>query len=245
MGQLTGIGFIAKEYIVKLDTLRYRILYPERYDPSIKYPILFVLHGSGERGTDNLAQLKHGSELFLRDSIRQKYPAIVIFPQCPLNSSWSNVDIKTNAYGKRDFFFKEGGKPTKPMALLTKLIKVWLADKSVDKNRVYIGGLSMGAMGTYEMLRRKPKIFAAAFAICGADNLNNVKKYRKVPLWIFHGEKDVVVLPENSIRIMERLKELGANPRFNLYPYADHKSWDYAFAEHDFLSWLFSHQLTR
>ncbi len=234
---------MTKQLIVKHDTLRYRLLYPDRYDPAMKYPILFVLHGSGERGADNIAQLKHGADLFLRDSVRRKYPAIVIFPQCPTDASWSNVDIKTSEFGKRDFFFKEGGKPTKTMNLLIKLVKTWLGDESVDKERVYIGGLSMGAMGTYEMLRRKPKIFAAAFAICGADNLNNVKKYRNVPLWIFHGEKDVVVFPENSIRIVERLKELGANPRFNLYPYAGHNSWDKAFAERDLLAWLFSHHL--
>ena len=87
-------------FTVNNDTLPYRILLPQHYDASKKYPLILVLHGAGERGTDNESQLVHGSTLFLKDSIREKYPAIVVFPQCRLESYWSNVDRKVNDLGK-------------------------------------------------------------------------------------------------------------------------------------------------
>ena len=73
------------------DSLPYRILLPLNYDASKKYPLILVLHGAGERGNDNEAQLVHGSYLFLKDSARQQFPAIVVFPQCAANSFWSNA----------------------------------------------------------------------------------------------------------------------------------------------------------
>ncbi|MNR41841.1 esterase [compost metagenome] len=115
----------------------------------------------------------------------------------------------------------------------------------VDEKRVYVGGLSMGAMGTYELLRRKKKLFAAAFAICGGDHVANVQKYKNVPLWIFHGEKDDVVPVVLSTIISDQLKVLGKEPKLTLYPNANHNSWDAAFADPKLLPWLFSNQKQR
>ncbi|MFC3197264.1 prolyl oligopeptidase family serine peptidase [Parapedobacter deserti] len=235
-------AFQNERLIHRGDTLPYRILYPEGYDPQESYPVLFFLHGAGERGNDNARQLVHGARLFLADSIRQAFPAIVIFPQCPADSYWSNVDIQSNAeLGKREFYFRTGGKPSKGMALFLRLVKQVLKDEPVDKQRIYIGGLSMGGMGTYEALRRKPKLFAAAFAICGGDHTANVRKYAHVPLWIFHGEQDDVVPATHSHAIVSELRRLGASPKATFYPTANHNSWDPAFAEADLLPWLFSH----
>lgn len=128
------------------------------------------------------------------------------------------------------------------MRLFLRLVKQVVDEEAVDPQRVYIGGLSMGGMGTYEALRRKPKVFAAAFAICGGDHTANVKKYAHVPLWIFHGEQDDVVPSTHSHAIVAELKRIGASPKYTFYPRANHNSWDSAFAEPDFLSWLFSHE---
>ena len=98
----------------------------------------------------------------------------------------------------------------------------------------------MGGMGTFELLRRKPKTFAAAFAICGGDNPANAKKYKNIPLWIFHGGLDDVVTPQFSFDIYKALKELGHEPKFTVYPKANHNSWDSTFAEPELLSWLFN-----
>jgi predicted peptidase len=69
-------------YIAKGDTLPYRILFPQNFDPAKKYPLILLLHGAGERGTDNQAQLNPSGKLFLKPEVRQQYPAIVVIPQC-------------------------------------------------------------------------------------------------------------------------------------------------------------------
>jgi predicted peptidase len=232
--------FQKKEFIQDGDTLPVRIMYPKDFDASKKYPLVLFLHGRGESGNNNESQLTHGAELFMAN--REKFPAVVVFPQCAKDSYWANVDIKTDEKGKRHFFFKKRGKPTKVMRLLTSYIQELKKDKQIDPNRMYVAGLSMGGMGTYELLRREPKTFAAAIAICGGDNIKNVKKYaNRTPLWIFHGAKDDVVVPEFSEAIYKELKRRGADPRYTVYPHANHNSWDPAFKEPDFLKWLFSH----
>ncbi|MBK0381250.1 carboxylesterase family protein [Mucilaginibacter segetis] len=228
-------------YASKHDTLPYRILFPEKFDPTQQYPLLIVLHGAGERGNDNKAQLAYGPELFLKDSVRENYPAIVVYPQCPKNSYWANVKVDTNANGKRIFNFVKGGDPTPAMHALLGLVDQLLDKPFVNKKQVYVGGLSMGGMGTFEILRRKPKVFAAAFAICGGDNTNNAGKYaKKVPMWIFHGAKDSVVPVEHSQAMVAAIRDAGGNPRFTVYPNDDHNSWKDAFAEPELLPWLFS-----
>ncbi len=228
-------------YINKGDTLPYRILFPLNFNPAQKYPLVLMLHGAGERGNDNEAQLTWGADLFLKDSIRNQYRAIVVFPQCPKDSYWSNVKIDTTG-GKRTFRFQQGGRPTRAMSNLLGLIDQLLQKPYVNQRQVYAGGLSMGGMGTFELLRRKPKIFAAAFTICGGDNTENAKIYaRKVPLWIFHGGKDSVVPVEHSEVMVQAIKDAGGSPKFTLYPDDDHNSWSDAFAEPAFLYWLFLH----
>jgi predicted peptidase len=235
-------SFVKGIYVNKQDTMQYRVLFPEHFDPKQKYPVLFFLHGGGERGDDNEAQLIHGAKLFLDPEVRKEFPAIVIFPQCSKDSYWSNTNASTDSLGKRHFEFQKGGKPTKAMHALLGLVDDFLAKPYANKKQVYIGGLSMGGMGTYEMLRRKPRKFAAAFAICGGDNLANVNKYKKVPLWIFHGGKDDVVDPKFSKEIADQLKIIGKEVKYTHYPEANHNSWDAAFAEPTLLPWLFSHK---
>ncbi|RYZ29365.1 MAG: phospholipase [Chitinophagaceae bacterium] len=224
------------------DTLPYRVLLPLNFDSAKKYPVVFFLHGAGERGRDNEKQLVHGGKLFLRQDVRTNFPAIVIFPQCSENDYWSNVLRLHNAKGKRSFEFIKDGSPTTYMTLLQELIAYTLQSSFVKKDQVYIGGLSMGGMGTYEVVRRMPKTFAAAFAICGGAHPQTAKQLKKVDWWIFHGAKDDVVPPEASEKMVDALKKAGADVKFTLYPAANHNSWDPAFAEKDLLPWLFSHK---
>ncbi|MDB5153510.1 MAG: prolyl oligopeptidase family serine peptidase [Mucilaginibacter sp.] len=236
-------SFDRGSFISKGDTLPYRILFPQNFDPTKKYALILVLHGAGERGNNNEAQLAYGTKLFLNDTIRAKYPAIVVFPQCPADSYWSNVNKQIDASGKTIFHFIEGGEPTRAMKGLLGLVSQMLDKPYVDKHHVYVGGLSMGGMGTFEILRRRPDVFAAAFAICGGDNTLNAKIYaKKVPLWIFHGAKDNTVPSDHSIIMVEAIKADGGDPKFTLYPNDGHNSWDDAFAEPGLLPWLFSHR---
>jgi predicted peptidase len=225
------------------DTLPYRLLLPINFDPHKRYPMILFLHGSGERGNDNEKQLVHGGHLFLTDSIRKKYPAIVVFPQCAANSSWGNLSFHFDStLKKRIIEFKEDGESTKPMKLLLDLVRNLEDNYRLDKKRMYVGGLSMGGMGTYELVRRKPGTFAAAFAICGGASVATAGKMKKTAWWIFHGLKDPVVDPEFSKDIAEALKKEGADVKITLYPEDGHDSWDDAFKEPDLFSWMFSHK---
>lgn len=237
--QLTAL-YQQASFVHKNDTLPYRILYPENFNPGTAYPLLFMLHGSGERGKDNVAQLKHGSALFLKERVRRQYPAIVVFPQCPQSSYWSSVEVDQSSFPVQ-FNFQTSGEATQAMNMLQGLLKEMLQQPYVNPQQVYIGGLSMGGMGTLELLRREPKIFAAAFSICGGDNLANAKKYKDTPLWLFHGLKDEIVPAALSQSLAARLEEIGAkNIKITLYPEAKHNSWENAFAEDQLLPWLFS-----
>lgn len=229
-------------FIAEGDTLPYRILFPEKFDSSKKYPVLFFLHGRGESGDNNEDQLRNGGNLFLKPGLRARFPCIVIAPQCPADSYWSNVKISTDTAGKRNFSFRKRGRPTKAMKMLLGLVDRILEKPFVDSTQIYAGGLSMGGMGTFELLRRKEALFAAAFAICGGDDPANVKKYDDVALWIFHGGKDDIVSPEFSEEIVRKLEKRKADVRFSFYPEANHNSWDPAFAEPDLLPWLFSNK---
>lgn len=228
-------------YVANGDSMPFRILYPENFNPAEKYPLVLFLHGRGESGRDNEKQLTHGARLFLKDTLQTNYPAIVVFPQCPADSYWANVKIQADARGKRTFHFVKGGEPTAAMRALLGLTEALTEKPFVDGDRVYVGGLSMGGMGTFELLRRKPRLFAAAFAICGGDHPANVKKYRKVPLWVFHGARDEVVPVSFSEAIVQQLRKKGARVNFTVYPDANHNSWDAAFAEPALLPWLFIH----
>lgn len=228
-------------FIQSGDTLPYRILLPENYSPKTNYPLIIFLHGSGERGSDNKAQLVHGSKLFLRDSIRKQYPAIIVFPQCPAKSYWSNVDIRTDTLTrKRIFDFKADGEPTMAMRMLLGLITELEKNYTLDRRRYYAGGLSMGGMGTFELVRRKPRMFAAAFPICGGAHTATAPALTRTSWWIFHGLKDDVVYPVFSQQMADAIRQKGGNVKLTLYPEANHNSWDSAFAETMLLSWLFS-----
>jgi len=229
-----------EHFIYQDDTLNYRMLLPKHFDSTKHYPLILFLHGAGERGNDNEKQLVHGSSLFTERKNRRKFPAIVIFPQCPQNDYWANVtvDRSKHPYG---FEFHSDEKPTKSLNLVMHLIDDMITKPFVDNNRVYVGGLSMGGMGTFEILYRKPEIFAAAFAICGAGTPNTAEKYAtNTPLWVFHGAKDDLVDPQFSLSMVSAYLKAGGKPNFNLYADDNHNSWDDALAEPKLLPWLFS-----
>jgi predicted esterase len=142
-------------------SLFYQILFPVNYDPSIKYPVVLVLHGAGERGDDNVAQMKYGTQVFLNPENQQKFPAIVIFPQCPKESYWSSVKIDRTQKPTL-FIFDYSQNINWPLQSAIDLVKSLVKSKVADKKRLYIMGLSMGGMGTMEAVSRNPKMFAAA-----------------------------------------------------------------------------------
>ncbi len=223
------------------DSLQYRIQYPLNYDATKKYPLVLFLHGAGERGSDNESQLTHGSKVFANTGNRNAFPAIVIFPQCPKDSYWANVDVDRSSY-PIGITFHPDQKPTPHLKMAAELVHSFIENGKAEASKVYIAGLSMGGMGTYELVQRNPDTFAAAIAICGAGSTSEVKNYAmNTPFWVIHGAEDNVVNPIHSLEMAQAMLAAGAKPRVSIYEAANHNSWDSAFAEPDFLLWLFSH----
>ena len=219
------------------DSLNYRLLRPEVEQEGEKYPLVLFLHGSGERGSDNEKQLFHGSQMWLNPVNRENYPAFVLVPQCPESGYW--------AYTDRPSSFEPDQMPSDiPLSpvfrTLKELIDTYLVMPQVDKQRVYVIGLSMGAMGTYDLAIRYPDIFAAAIPICGTVNPTRLSAAKDVKFRIFHGDADTVVPVSGSRQAYKALKAAGADVEYIEFPGVTHGSWNPAFTQPDFMSWLFS-----
>ncbi|CAH8284023.1 phospholipase/carboxylesterase [Mariniflexile fucanivorans] len=235
-----GVLYSKEYFIQQSDTLPYRLMMPKNFDKTKQYPVVLFLHGSGQRGNDNEVQLLNGGNLFTSEKNRDDFQAIVIFPQCSEDSYWSNAIIDRSTLPLK-MEFPLDAKPTKALSLLMQLMDDVSTKTYVDKHRIYVGGLSMGGMGTFEIVYRNPELFAAAFSICGAGNPETAKVYAKTtPFWVFHGANDDVVNPLESIKMVSGILEYGGKPNFTLYAKDNHNSWDSAFSETELLPWLFS-----
>ena len=230
-------NFEKKSFIYDTVTLNYRFLIPLIYDSTKKYPVHLFLHGAGERGNDNESQLIHGSNLFLKENNQKKYPSFVIFPQCPKNDWWG---------GHYDTYkFDYQVKNSKALKLVINLMDEFIMRSDVNKNKIYVSGLSMGGMGTFSILSQRPNMFAAATPICGDGDPKSVKSFaKKVPIWIFHGALDRVVHPNRSLIMAQSIIEENGSPRVTIYENVYHDSWNNAFDEKDFLSWIHSKSKT-
>lgn len=219
------------------DSLNYRLLRPEIEQEGEKYPLVLFLHGSGERGSDNEKQLLHGGQMWLNPVNREKYPAYVLFPQCPESSYWAYTERPTSLEPDR----MPADVPLSSVSIVLKeLLDTCLSMPQVDKQRIYIVGLSMGAMGTYDLTIRYPEIFAAAIPICGTVNVTRLEAAKKVKFRIFHGDADNVVPVNASRQAYKALKAVGADVEYFEFPGVTHGSWNPAFNQPDFMSWLFS-----
>jgi predicted peptidase len=223
--------------------LPYRILYPQNYNPDKQYPLLLFLHGSGERGSDNEKQLIHGSSMFLEPENRNKFPAFVVFPQCPEDEWWIHFSQRQALDENPDLQESARFPASEPMKLVLELIDVLISELNVDNNRLYVMGLSMGGYGTFDLISRRPEKFAAAVPICGGGNPGLAEKYAPhTSLWVFHGEEDTVVPAELSRTMVKAIEEAGGNVKYTEYKGVGHNSWDPAFEEEDLLPWIFDQE---
>lgn len=213
--------------------LPYRLLKPANLDPEKKYPLVIFLHGAGERGTDNAAQLKHGAGAFAKPNAREKFPCFVFAPQCPKDKKWVEMD-----WGGAS-----GTAPEDPGVMETLVLSA--ADElvqqlNIDRDRVYITGLSMGGFGTWDLITRHPDLFAAAIPVCGGGDKTKAAAAKAIPVWAFHGLEDKVVLPVRSQDMVAAMRAAGGKAMLTEYPGVAHDSWTFAYAEPNLLQWLFA-----
>ncbi len=197
--------------------------------------MLVFLHGSGERGSDNEAQLKHGRDFFER--LAQEHNTLVLVPQCPENLSWHNGYSETTKRG-RTYHYPKKQHPNSVLDVLERLIDSVANAEQIEPGNILLGGLSMGGMGTMELLRRRPEFYKRAFVICGGAHRSIARQIGQIPLWFFHGEEDQIVDPKQAKIIYRKLKRKGIEVKLTLYPGVDHNSWDLAFAERELIPWL-------
>ena len=219
--------------------LNYRLLKPAKIEPGKTYPLVLFLHGAGERGDNNAAQLTHGSALFTKAENREKFPAYVIFPQCPNNKRWVEVDWSAKASHTSP---KE---PSDSMRLTKQMLDEFLKANPVDTNRIYVTGLSMGGFGAWDFAQRYPEIVAAAAPICGGADSDTAAKIKHIPIWVFHGSADTAVWPERSRIMVDELKKVNGTVRYSEYQNVGHNSWTRAFAEPEFLTWMFAQKRSK
>lgn len=229
-------------FVSQNDTLLYRILYPDNYDAGHKYPVLLFLHGAGERGNDNQRQLNLGGDLFLKEKVRNNYPAIVVFPQCPVSDMWT-ARTKHKIEGKSWVFnFPVDKVPPRPSELVNLLMEELIKEPSVDQQRIYIMGISMGGIGALEFLHRWPGRYAAAAIICGGHDSRLSDNYKHIPVWFFHGDADDVVPQSYSLEVFNMIHNGNKQTRYTNYPNTNHNSWDKALAEPKLLEWMFNNK---
>lgn len=226
--------FEAHCHIEGNDTLLYRLYRSQQADTMTEaLPIVVFLHGAGERGNDNCAQLKHCTRFFLDDTISNHYPFLLMLPQCPNGRRWVNTDWSLPEHTMDSV-------PTIELLGVMDVLDNLVSCGVVDATRVYICGLSMGGFGVWDALQRWPKKFAAAIAICGGGDVANAETMKDIPVYIFHGLQDGIVMPSRSIQMYNALKKDGNEEAILVtYPELGHDCWDEAFSTPGLFKWLF------
>lgn len=215
------------------DSLPYRLFSPKIVDAGKRYPVVFFLHGAGERGDDNEAQLRHGLAYFASDAFQARHPAFLVVPQCPKGKKWSEVD-----WGSLKSPLPEN--PSTSMRLAMRILDQVIQEKPADPSRVYLTGISMGGYGTWDAATRWPDRFAAAVPVCGGGDEDKAARLIRLPIWCFHGDNDKAVPVERSRNMIEAIRKAGGHPKYSEYPGVGHNSWDKAYADTGFYEWLFT-----
>lgn len=201
------------ERAIKL-TLNYIVYIPENYTTNSKWPLLLSLHGSGERGNNIDDVKKWGIHKILRED--NNFPFIVVSPQCPSGEIW---EMQFN--------------------MLKELLDEIEDNYSIDKEREYLTGYSLGAYGTWNFAILNPERFAAIVPVSGgAISPKKAMSLKQLPIWVAHGDNDTVVEFEESKRIVDCLEKYNPNIIFKVYKGAGHEVCTLAYEEPELYQWL-------
>lgn len=208
----------------KTETLRYWVFLPLDYHKQIdqngSVPLLLFLHGAGERGStpEEIEKVKvHGPPKFLdKPEFVKNWPCVTVSPQCKNDFAWS---------------------PAQLMLLLDHIEKHF----KIDKKRIYISGISMGGFGTWMCLQESPKRFAAAIPICGGAKPEWAEKLIDIPIWNFHGDKDGVIVPTASQKIVDAIRAAGGRKLiYTVYEGVGHDAWTRTYDNQLIYDWILS-----
>jgi len=203
--------------ITRVVKANYLLYLPKEYgkDTAKKWPMILFLHGSGESGSDVEKVKMHGPPKLV--AAGKEFPFIIVSPQAPTSRiGWQVETLNT---------------------LMDEVIQRY----SVDQDRVYLTGLSMGGFGTWTLASANPERFAAIAPICGGGSTIMARRLREMPIWVFHGGKDMTVPIKMSQDMVDALKAAGADPKFTIYPDAGHDSWTATYDNPELYTWFLEH----
>ncbi|MFX0558377.1 prolyl oligopeptidase family serine peptidase [Maribacter sp. CXY002] len=203
------------------EELSYYLYYPDSYQKNLnqKFPILLFLHGGGEAG-EELGEVKRsGPPKLITDG--KSFPFLILIPQNPYPKKWWNTRA------------------------VKQLLDTVMANNRVDHNRVYLTGLSRGGGAAWEMAVQYPETFAAMAVVCGMTPLPYASWInKKMPIWVFHGEEDDSIPIEESITMVDKLKEMGYDVRLTKYPNVGHNAWTKAYTTDELYEWFVKQELS-
>lgn len=194
---------------------------PKDFDENKKYPLVFFLHGAGERGDDLDIACRYGYMQHVRED-GAEYPFICVAPQCPREKYWG-------CYTESLLAFLDYICETLP----------------IDMDRVYLTGLSMGGTGTWMLAMAAPERFAAIAPICGSGICWYGEILKKVPIMVYHGDCDEIVPIECSIDMVHAVNRHGGNAQMKILHGVKHGAWNAAYQGDELYTWLLSHKLVK
>ncbi len=202
-------------------TVDYLLYLPKEYgsagEASKEWALMLFLHGRGESDGPLSIVKKWGPPRLIERG--EHFPFIVVSPQCPRSpESWPQ--------------------PTQ-QAHLIQLLEHLTKTLKVDKDRIYLTGLSMGGYGSWRLAADHPERFAAVVPVCGAGNPADGEKLKLLPIWAWHGTEDNAVPFQRSVEMVEAIKKAGGiRVRFTSLEQIGHNSWEAAYASPELYQWL-------
>ncbi|MDO1514267.1 PHB depolymerase family esterase [Maribacter confluentis] len=200
--------------------LAYYLYYPENYEtePEKDFPILLFLHGGGESGDSLVTVKRNGPPKLIAQG--KKFPFLILAPQNPNEKKWWNTRA------------------------VKQLLDSIVATNRIDKRRIYLTGLSRGGGAAWELAVQYPETFAAMAVVCGMTPVPYASWInKKMPIWVFHGEKDKSIPIEESETMVDRLKEMGYDVLFTKYPNVGHSAWIKAYETDALYDWFMNQEL--
>jgi len=203
--------------------LNYQIFGNPKLDGTQRYPLVIWLHGSGQSGTDNQAQMGGPTGVFTDAEHQGKNPCFMIAPQCPDADIGWNKQVIDNL-----------------MALIADLT----SKLPIDLKRLYLTGSSMGGFGTWNLCAKYPNVFAAGVPLCGGGDPKKAELLKKVPMWVFHGDQDPMVPVERDRVSVAAVKAAGGLlMKYTEFPGVGHSLSGLVYPMPELHRWLFEQRL--
>ena len=239
-------GFMTRTYTdAQGDTMTYYLYAPPgaEADGTVKYPVVLLLHGDGEWAKTSVSAAQNRAKILNAPYVKLwgspvaqgLSPSFVIVPQAVESNRWVNVPGKNGSYAMTP-------QPTTALALAKDILDETEREESavIDRSRVYITGISMGAYGVWDAIERWPSAFAAAAPMAGAGDPWRAWTLVNLPIWAFHGSDDKTVPLTGSRDMITAIQAAGGKAELTVIPKAGHDVWMRAYTSPDFMPWLFS-----